>query len=101
MGCVSHLSDGWFILFIGVNNMPKQSKFLLNIICVNDHVNEEIRGKIQCISSGQSAVFTDIKEMNKFILNEIHTSTGEIESEQLEKGDTSITSCMDQYPVID
>ena len=51
--------------------MPKQSKFLLNIICGAENTTEEIRGKIQCISSGQSFIFTNIKEMHDFIRKEI------------------------------
>jgi hypothetical protein len=95
------VSDRWFILLFGAAKMPRQSKFLLNIICVNDKAPEEIRGKIQCISSGQITIFTNINEMHEFILNEIHSSSVEIESGQFDKGEISIPSGMDQYPVID
>ncbi|MDR3572812.1 MAG: hypothetical protein P4L50_03035 [Anaerolineaceae bacterium] len=81
--------------------MPKQSKFLLNIICSTDNAIDEIRGKIQCISSGQTALFTNVKELHEFILNEIHSFNEEIESGQADKEENSMPTGIDQYPVID
>ncbi len=81
--------------------MPKQSKFLLNIVCGTDNATGEIRGKIQCISSGQISTFTNSKELHDFLLREIHSMTEEIEPGQIEKGETSVLANLDQYPVID
>jgi len=81
--------------------MPKQSKFLLNIVCGAENTTEEIRGKVQCISSGQTVIFTNFNELHKILLTEIQTLSEGLEARQLEKGETSISSGLDQYPVID
>ena len=81
--------------------MPKQSKFLLNIVCGSDNAIDEIRGKIQCISSGQTSTFTNSKELHDFLLKEIRSMTEDIEFGQIEKDEMSMLDCSDQYPVID
>jgi hypothetical protein len=99
--CVSYLSEGWFILLSGAANMPKQSKFLLNIICGTENPTEEIRGKVQCIPSGLTSTFTNIDELHEFILKEIHSMTDIVESGHGEKPETSVQTAINQYPVID
>jgi hypothetical protein len=81
--------------------MPKQSKFLLNIICGNENPTEEIRGKVQCIPSGLTSTFTNIDELHKFILKEIRSMTDMVDSGQIEKPEISMPTGIDQYPVID
>ena len=77
--------------------MPRQSKFLLNIICGSDNSTEEIRGKIQCIPSGHTANFTNLGELHEFLLNEIHSKSENLEFGQSEiKDDTLITTGFDQ-----
>jgi hypothetical protein len=95
------VSEGWFILLSGAANMPKQSKFLLNLICGTDNATDEIRGKVQCIPSGQTTTFININELQEFLLKEINLMTEEIESGQIEKNETPIQIHAENYPVID